>query len=274
MLSFSLFQEEELRAVRRGLRRKVLEIIQLLDDGVPTEDTLDMMLYKLDWIHAVLMRLCRVQHVPEAVFNQIVVAGSVLQEYFQNCNCNASAPCSTTNPQHQRGRPSFDISMETLDCLLSRNFTVPDIASMLNVSVRTIRNRMTAYNLAVGNSYTRMTDDELDEQVLGIMKEFPNTGYKHMMGHLKSKGLRIGVMKVRESMRRVDPMGIVARSLQLRTIRRRKYNVPHPNALWHLDGNHKLIRYTYICLSENSVLMTTSWFLPIPLMYIVAGGNL
>ena len=33
------------------------------------------------------------------------------------------------------------------------------------------------------------------------------------------------------------------RALELRTFPRRKYHVPGPLALWHVDGNHKLIRY-------------------------------
>lgn len=49
--------------------------------------------------------------------------------------------------------------------------------------------------------------------------------------------------RVQESMRRVDPQGVLMRSLQLNPRRRRKYTVPAPNSLWHIDGNHKLIRY-------------------------------
>lgn len=28
-----------------------------------------------------------------------------------------------------------------------------------------------------------------------------------------------------------------------RAVQRRKYNVPGPNALWHIDGNHSLIHW-------------------------------
>lgn len=49
--------------------------------------------------------------------------------------------------------------------------------------------------------------------------------------------------RVQECMRRVDPQGVLMRSLQLNPRRRRKYSVPAPNSLWHIDGNHKLIRY-------------------------------
>jgi hypothetical protein len=241
-----MFQGDlEVEEVRATLTRRAVEIIRLLDDGVPTVDTLDTIVYRLDWIHSMLIRLSRVQHVSQAVFTQIVLTRNLLQDFYDDCEHGESR---NTHPASDslltRGRPSFDIPMETLDGLLGKNFSVPEIAEMLCVSVRTIRNRMSAYDLAVGSYYTQLTDDELDQHVSDILRQFPNTGYKQMMGHLKSNGLRIGVTRVRESMMRIDPMGIMDRSLQLRTIKRRKYTVPCPNALWHIDGHHKLIRYS------------------------------
>ena len=45
---------------------------------------------------------------------------------------------------------------------------------------------------------------------------------------------------VRNSMKRVDLEGVLQRSLNLSIIHR-KY-MSGTNALWHMDGNHKLIR--------------------------------
>ena len=47
-------------------------------------------------------------------------------------------------------------------------------------------------------------------------------------------------------MQRVNPEGCLLSSLDLKTLnvlQRRKYQVYGPLALWHIDGNHKLIRY-------------------------------
>lgn len=49
-----------------------------------------------------------------------------------------------------------------------------------------------------------------------------------------------GGLRVQESMPRLDPPGIV-RTLQLQTVRRRRYSVPAPNSQRHIYGNHKLI---------------------------------
>lgn len=55
--------------------------------------------------------------------------------------------------------------------------------------------------------------------------------------------LHIIGQRVQESMGRVDSQGVLLRTLQLNPRRRRRYSVPAPNSLWHIDGNHKLIRY-------------------------------
>ena len=62
-----------------------------------------------------------------------------------------------------------------------------------------------------------------------------------MRSYLRSNGYNILEYRVRESMRRVDPEGVMLRTLQSRPVARRKYKVAGPLSLWHRDGNHKLI---------------------------------
>ncbi len=50
--------------------------------------------------------------------------------------------------------------------------------------------------------------------------------------------------KVREIIRRIDTEAVEAR--KKKTITRRVYSVPCPNFLWHVDGNHKLIRWKFV----------------------------
>lgn len=50
--------------------------------------------------------------------------------------------------------------------------------------------------------------------------------------------------RIRESLVRTDPVGIIER--QSRTVIRRKYQVHGPLSLWHIDGNHKLIRWRIV----------------------------
>ena len=81
-----------------------------------------------------------------------------------------------------------------------------------------------------------------------------------MMGHLRSKGIRIQCSRLRKCLHRVDSNGIAER--RLRTIRRRKYFVPSPNFVWHLDGTHKLIRWKLVvhaAIDGFSRLITYCW---------------
>ena len=50
---------------------------------------------------------------------------------------------------------------------------------------------------------------------------------------------------MRASLRRFDPAGILRRMNHHRCINRRMYSVPHPNALWYIDGNMALIRWGF-----------------------------
>ncbi|KAF7653786.1 hypothetical protein LDENG_00078580 [Lucifuga dentata] len=45
---------------------------------------------------------------------------------------------------------------------------------------------------------------------------------------------------------RVDPNGVLIRTLQLNPRRHRRYSAEAPNSLWHIDGNHKLIRWRIV----------------------------
>jgi len=58
---------------------------------------------------------------------------------------------------------------------------------------------------------------------------------------LLTDGHRLQRQRVAESLIRVDEAGVAMRWAQ--AVQRRTYSVSGPNALWHIDGNHKLIRY-------------------------------
>ena len=43
--------------------------------------------------------------------------------------------------------------------------------------------------------------------------------------------------------------GVLLRGLEMRVINRRHYHVAGPQCLWHIDGNHKLIRLVLYCIN-------------------------
>ncbi|KAL2096844.1 hypothetical protein ACEWY4_006051 [Coilia grayii] len=145
------------------------------------------------------------------------------------------------------GRPSFNLPVEAIKNYLLAGLTVREIAShLLGVSERTVHRLMGEHGIRVSDLNNTTTNEELDEMVRDIFSHHPNTGYKMMLGHLKARGIRVQRRRVQDSMHRVDPHGSGVRSLQLHTVRRRRYSVPGPNSLWHIYGNHKLIRWRIV----------------------------
>lgn len=87
-----------------------------------------------------------------------------------------------------------------------------------------------------------MPEDELDELVTEVVAGNDRLGPESVRATLRARGVRVQRRRVRESMIRTNPGAAALRSLMQRP-QRRSYNVQGPNSLWHIDGNHKLIRY-------------------------------
>ncbi|KAI4901165.1 hypothetical protein NFI96_006000 [Prochilodus magdalenae] len=124
--------------------------------------------------------------------------------------------------------------------------SVRDIAVLFGVGERTVYRRMAEHGIRVSDLFTSIDNGELDTMVCEILSCHPNTGYKMMVGLLNARGIRIQRHRVQEAVSREDPEGTVMRTLRLQTLRCRRYSVPSPNSLWHIDGNHKLIRWRIV----------------------------
>ena len=126
---------------------------------------------------------------------------------------------------------------------MSLKFNSSDFSKLLGISKSTLYRRMSDFGTNISSTYSKITDSELDEKVKDIFKDFPRTGYRRMLGFLRHDNIHIQESRAIKCMRRVDYEGVIARSIELTTIHRRKYNVKGTNALWHIYGNHKLIRW-------------------------------
>ena len=139
-----------------------------------------------------------------------------------------------------RGRPKVIIPCNMLEYLIGNHFSVQRVAQLLQTSVSTVRRRMREFGISVRSTYSVIDDAQLDTLVREIQHQYPNCGYRLLKGHLIALGYRIQESRIRNSLKRVDPVGIMSRWIC--AIQRRTYSVSGPNALWHIDGNHKLIR--------------------------------
>ena len=97
------------------------------------------------------------------------------------------------------------------------------------------------FEISRQDKYSTMSDEDLDAQVRQITHGNPSLGQRMVQGQLKSRGVIVQRWRVADSLIRVDEAAVAMRWAQV--IHRRSYQVAGPNSLWHIDGNHKLIRF-------------------------------
>ncbi|KAJ7639841.1 hypothetical protein DFH06DRAFT_925737, partial [Mycena polygramma] len=96
----------------------------------------------------------------------------------------------------------------------------------------------------VYHKFSNLSRASLDAFVKQFRTEKPDSGIRYLIGFLRTQGLRIQRRRVFSSVHRVDRLG---RTLRRRvTIPRTKYHVSRPNAMWHIDGHHKLILWGFV----------------------------
>ena len=115
---------------------------------------------------------------------------------------------------------------------------------MLGVSRQTLYNKLSTLGQAHFQKYSDISDNDLDLKVRSIKSTHPNDGEVMLAGHLLSQGIRVQREKLRASIHRVDPTGTAERRSV--AVRRRVYHVDAANNVWHIDGNHKLIRWRMV----------------------------
>ena len=110
------------------------------------------------------------------------------------------------------------------------------------MSRQTLYRRIGDSNLA---GYTNIiSNQELDSVISVYLANHPNDGERMVIGHLRSSEIFVQRSCVRDSIHRVDPSGVAER--RRTTIKRRVYHVDYPNEVWHMDGNHKAIRWKFV----------------------------
>ena len=150
----------------------------------------------------------------------------------------------TIEHRHQRGRPRKVTNEEYLREALdpSRNLPRTKFAKALGVHRNTLKRRID--DLGICCDYSTIGDAELDLLVKGYKVKKPDAGSRYVRGHIRSLGIRVQRQRVLNSLQRVDCIGRLIRRRAV--IRRRKYLSSRPNALWHCDGHHKLIKYGFV----------------------------
>ena len=118
------------------------------------------------------------------------------------------------------------------------------MSALLGISERTVYRRMGEFNLKKIN-FSDVDENQLDHEIIQITEEFPYCGelmIREMI--LRQKGFHVQRYRIRESVHRVCKSNVAARKKG--RLHWRIYNVQGPNHLWHIDTNHKLVRWYFI----------------------------
>uniref|UniRef100_A0A1X7USS9 Integrase catalytic domain-containing protein n=1 Tax=Amphimedon queenslandica TaxID=400682 RepID=A0A1X7USS9_AMPQE len=215
---------------------------------IPDSDSLNSASVRLECLYGHILRIHE-QNVSSNIVNEEVVdtirkllsiVNSISEDDGFTCDSTWQLPDVIDG---HRGRPKYDLPRDQLQYLIENGFTTSRICSMLCISLSTLRRRMSEYGIRVRDTYSDISDTALKDLVMEAHLSFPNAGYRFVRGWLHQRGLRIQESRIRQLMREVDPIGT---NRFFRSIHRREYSVSGPQALWHLDGNHKLIRWRFV----------------------------
>jgi hypothetical protein len=118
-----------------------------------------------------------------------------------------------------------------------RNISIRRLATSLKIHRNTISKAMQMYGIT-RPPFSGISDESLDGMIKSYKQSHPNTGIRYIRGHLTQHGLRVQRKRIIDSLSRVDNIARII--LRRTTIQRREYISSRPNALWHVDGHHKL----------------------------------
>lgn len=137
-----------------------------------------------------------------------------------------------------KGRPPFNPVVEHMEYLQAMGYTYDAMASLYGRSTKTIQ-RWCRTQGTGKRSRQQASDAELRHCVQQLTAGIgASWGWRMVHGHVISTGLKATTRRVRQMLATINPHATVIRQQQL--IQRRVYRVSGPNALWHVDGHHKL----------------------------------
>lgn len=233
--------------IRRRIRSLVAEITRIIDEDNVSIERLDSITASAErFLQAFVMMLnsdsiSMLEDCVRAMQGVVSTLNTIVSSFEDTLSAEPYGYYLPLSFSGGRGWPKLCITAGVLNYFISHGFSASATAMLLHVSLSTVRRRMSEYGIMIQDQYSTLSYTELDRIVTSIQHNNPNCGYRLMQGYLARLGYRIQQCRIRESMARTDPLGMISRWCN--TVQRREYSVASPNQLWHIDGNHRLIRY-------------------------------
>ena len=162
--------------------------------------------------------------------------------FFRSAS-NISVPQPIHTPHMgKQGQPRKNIDPRVLHKAFQKgqNISTTVLANILGIDWKTLQKQR--QELGIETGYSDISDSDLDDLVQEYHQENPTGGHAYVIGHLHAMhSLCIQHQRVSASIDHIDHLGQGMQKCIGKEKKRTKYKVPQPNALWHIDGHHKLI---------------------------------
>ena len=145
------------------------------------------------------------------------------------------------------GQPQKNVDPKVLHEAFQTGRWIPTsvLASILGISWATLYAQKD--EMGINSGYSDISDDDLDSLIQEYHQEHPTVGCSYIIGHLHAvHSLCLQQDHVVASLYHIDQLGQGLQAIEQLVGEKKQcmcYHVPWPNALWHINGHHKLIKW-------------------------------
>lgn len=166
-------------------------------------------------LHAIHSVLCTITGLLEVEITQLqditVEAAAPLVQHQES-----PEPARNVGTEYKHtgrpGRPRYSLDIEHAIALHILGCSWDSIADALGVTRKTLYNHLDRAGVSnVRRAYTEISDDNLDGLVAAICIHHPLAGASIVKGHLDSEEVYVPILRIRESLQRVDTVGVYVR---------------------------------------------------------------
>ncbi|XP_031328425.1 uncharacterized protein LOC116159560 isoform X2 [Photinus pyralis] len=143
-----------------------------------------------------------------------------------------------------KGRPSLSITREQLMIFYNEGYTAKRMAKHFKCSTSIIYKKLYEHGIKLRSKYTDIEDEALRTKIIDLHQTHPNSGSVIIAGFLRAEGITVQRNRIRSILNDIDPVGTAKRWSSV--VKRRTYNVPCPNSLWHMDAHLKISRWGFV----------------------------
>ncbi|KDR71498.1 hypothetical protein GALMADRAFT_143763 [Galerina marginata CBS 339.88] len=194
----------------------IIREARFIGQSLPNADhnAVERTLLQLHAIHAILVDLDDPWLTPEefnSLINLVVEIAAPLQVWLE---MPTPLPRNSRNTVRQDGpgRPRYVIDLDRALELHDMELSWDQIARAMGISRQTLYNHLRASGRSTARRpFIDLSDEDLDLLVSDICTHHPLAGIVIVRGHLESRGVHVPFLRVQESLRRVDSIGLSLR---------------------------------------------------------------